>query len=251
MPIDVTEHSNNIIMVVINNPAKRNALDEQMVRSLAELWPKLAKVNSLAAVVLTGAGDAFCAGADLSADLTRLPGIDDLVDGALMKTMFFPKPVIAAIGGACVAGGFELMLSCDIRICTPDARFGLPEARWGILPSGGGIRKLGNEIGYSRASELLLTGRFFEANEALAMGLVSEVVSQSELTDRALDAAHRISLNSPAATSAIKQYLHTARAPSAELERLERDLTLSTRKADAPEGILAFLEKRTPRYNRN
>jgi enoyl-CoA hydratase len=249
MPIDVTQRADDITLVVINNPAKRNALDETMYRHMARLWPELAQTTA-ACVVLTGAGGAFCSGADLAAGLMALPDVDELVDVALLKSLYFPKPLIAAIDGACVAGGFELMLGCDIRICTPDAVFGLPEARWGILPSGGGVRKLGAEIGYARASELLLSGRLFGAQEAAAMGLVSAIVPAAELQGRALETARRIAANSPAATYAIKRYLHAARMPSAELVALERELTLMTRRTDTDEGAAAFLEKRTPRYNR-
>jgi enoyl-CoA hydratase len=248
VPIDVVEHPGRITRVVVNNPAKRNALDEAMYRHLARLWPELAQNSSFSSVVLMGAGRAFCSGADLSANLTKLPDVDELVDIALLKSMFFPKPIIAAIDGACVAGGFELALGCDIRICTPEALFGLPEPRWGIFPSGGGVRKLGIEIGYARASELLLTGRLFGAEEALAVGLVSAIVPAEQLLEKALAIARQVGANSPAATSAIKRYLHTVRKPSEENVALERELTLATRQADADEGIAAFLEKREPQY---
>src|ERR1700722_20269874 len=250
MPIDVIERPDDITLVVLNNPAKRNALDESMYRHLARLWPELAQTSSSTSVVLTGAGRAFCSGADLSANLTNLPDVDELVNVALLKSMFFPKPLIGAIDGACVAGGFELALGCDIRICTPQAMFGLPEPRWGIFPSGGGAQKLGAEIGYARAAELLLTGRLFGAEEALGMGLVSAIVSAEELPERALHIARQIGRNSPAATFAIKRYLHAARAPAAALIQLERELNLATRRADTQEGVAAFLEKRPPRYSR-
>ena len=250
MPIDVTERADGITVVLINNPAKRNALDEGMYRHLARLWPELARSRSSACVVLTGAGGAFCSGADLSAGLTDMPDVDQLVDVALLKSMFFPVPIVAAIDGACVAGGFELALGCDIRICTPGARFGLPEPRWGIFPSGGGARKLAGEIGYARATELLLTGRLFDAEEALAMGLVSKIVPAHELADEAMRIARDISANSPAAVFALKRYLHAAKAPAANLIELERQLNLDTRRTDTAEGVAAFLGKRKPRYTK-
>ena len=250
MPISVLEHQDGIMTVLIDNPARRNALDEAMYRHLARLWPELAASRSVSCVILTGAAGAFCSGADLSAGLTKMPDVDSLVDVALLKTMFFPIPIIAAIDGACVAGGFELALGSDIRICTPGARFGLPEPRWGIFPSGGGARKLASEIGYARASELLLTGRLFGAEEALQMGLVTKIVPVETLDEEALAIARQISANSPAALLGLKRYLHAARAPSAELVDLERELVQQTRRTDTDEGVAAFLEKRAPRFAR-
>ncbi len=250
MPIDVEDRDDAITLVVLNNPAKRNALDEAMYRHLARLWPELARSGRSSCVILTGAGRAFCSGADLGAGLIDMPDIDELVDVALLKSMFFPVPIVAAIDGACVAGGFELALGCDIRICSPDARFGLPEPRWGIFPSGGGAQKLAAQIGYARASELLLTGRLFGADEALAMGLVSRIVPADQLSDCALDIARQISANSPAATYGLKRYLHAASRPSAALVALERELNLATRRSDTQEGVSAFLNKRTPCYSR-
>jgi enoyl-CoA hydratase len=249
MPIEVLEQPGNVTMVVISNPAKLNALDEDMYRHLGRLWPALADGNS-SAVVLTGAGGAFCSGADLAADLMSLPDVDDLVEVALLKSMFFPKPLIAAIDGVCVAGGFELALGCDIRMCTPGARFGLPEAKWGIFPSGGGARKLASEIGYARASDILMSGRIFGADEAHAMGLISAIVPAEDLRSRSLELAKRISANGPTAMMSIKRYLHESRTPSSRLVTLERQLTVATRYADTDEGVAAFMEKRAPNYAR-
>lgn len=250
MPIRVDQAGGGIVTVTIDRPAKRNALDEGMYRHLARLWPELAADSAVRCVILTGAGRAFCSGADLAARLIELPDVDELVDSALLKTVFMPVPVIAAIDGPCVAGGFELALGCDVRLCTPQARFGLPEPRWGIFPSGGGARKLAGEIGYARATELLLTGRLFGADEALAMGLAAKVVAQEELPGAAFEIARLIAANSPEAVHALKRYLHEAKAPTPELQALEKRLTDRVRSTDSSEGIAAFLEKRQPVYRR-
>lgn len=248
MPVDLVVQSDGVAIVTLSNPGKHNALDETMFRSLSSLWRELAS-SPARCVVLRGAEGAFCSGADLTGDLARLPDIDDLIESALLKTAFFPKPLIAAIEGACVAGGLELALSCDARICSDSARFGLPEARWGIYPAGGGALKLAGQIGYAKAHELLLSGRLFDAQQALDMGLVSNMVPSSSLWEVAMALARAIAANSPAAILAIKRYLHAAASPSEELLRLDRELTRSTRRsADAKEGRSAFLEKRIPQY---
>ena len=251
MPITVEPREGGVKIVTIDHPAKRNALDESMYRQLARLWPELATDSENTCVVLTGAGGAFCSGADLAANLIALPDVDELVDSALLKSLFVPLPIIAAIDGACVAGGFELALGCDVRLCTPKARFGLPEARWGIFPSGGGARKLAGEIGYARATELLLTGRLFGAEEAFAMGLVTRVVEEDQLLDAALDIARQIASNSPEAVRSLKRYLHAAKQPEADLDALENQLVERVRATDYDEGTRAFLEKRAPEYRQN
>jgi E-phenylitaconyl-CoA hydratase len=218
---------------------------------LSRLWPELAADPATACVVLTGAGGAFCSGADLAARLVELPDVDELVDSALLKSLFVPVPIVAAIDGACVAGGFELALGCDVRICTPEARFGLPEPRWGIFPSGGGARKLAAEIGFARATELLLTGRLFDADEACVMGLITHVVGRDQLLDAAIDIARQIAANSPEAVRALKYYLHAAKQPGPGLSALESELVQRVRATDSDEGIRAFLEKRAPDYHQD
>lgn len=248
MPIAVSIDAEQIATVTLRNPARRNALDEEMFRELAALWPRLDQ-SDVRCVILTGEGDAFCSGADLSQDLARLPGIDALIDASLLKTRFFSRPIVAAINGACVAGGFELALSCDVRLCCDTARFGLPEVRWGIFPAGGGAMKLAAAIGHGRAAELLLGGELFGAAEALAMSFVGRVTSPGELAGAARETARRIAANSPAVVRALKRYMHAARAVPDELQCLERELAAALREGpDAAIGIAAFLGKKMPQY---
>ena len=247
MPIQVREEG-SIAVVTVSNPARQNALDERMFRELAALWPRLGTSNARC-VVITGAGNAFCSGADLSQNLGALEDIDVLVEMALLKSRSFEKPIVAAINGACVAGGFELALACDIRICSSTALLGLPEARWGIFPAGGAATHLASEIGYARAAELLLSARLIDAQEALRYGLVARVVPDHEVLPRALEIARSVAGNSPAAVSAIKHYLAEVRRPSASLLQLERELAQAVRRTpDAKEGAAAFLGKRAPEY---
>ena len=249
MSVDIFHQPDGLTIVTLNNPARRNALSQQMFRDLAALWPMLDDRPETRCVVLTGAGEAFCSGADLSQALIELDDIDSLIDGALMKSALFSKPLIAAINGACVAGGFELALASDIRICSETARLGLPEARWGIFPAGGGATRLAGAIGLTRATDLLLSGRLITATEALQMGFVTQVTAPEALLDTALAAARRIAANSPTVVRAIKRYLHAARHLPADLGALERELTRATRQsADARIGAAAFLDKGPAAY---
>lgn len=249
MAIDVSEPEAGLTLVTLSNPGRRNALNESMFRELAALWPRL-EASTTRCIVVTGAGNAFCSGADLSVGLPTVPDIDALIDAALLKSRTFRKPMIAAISGACVAGGLELALSCEVRICAPDARLGLPEARWGIFPAGGAAIRLVEEIGYAPAAELLVTGRLITASEALALGLINRVTAPCEnVLSVALQVAREIAANSPTAVSAIKTYLSAARRPALPLRELELSLTHAVRASDdAKEGINAFLEKRNPSY---
>lgn len=240
-----------IVHVVIDNPARRNALDLAMFQALAGLWPVLAEDTSVRVVVVSGAGDAaFCSGADLSAGLSELDGIDALVDRALLKTTLFPKPIIAAINGHCVAGGLELALSADIRIAREDASIGLPEVRWGILPSGGAAMKLIDQIGHVRAMELLLSGALIDGRRAERIGLVNEALPSGDVLSAALERARIIAGNSPAAVSATKRAaLHAHYQGYRERERHERDLVAEVRASGHHRiGMTAFLERWLPEY---
>jgi enoyl-CoA hydratase/carnithine racemase len=242
-----------IVEIRISNPARRNALSLDMFEALAALWPRLAADPTVEAVLLRGEGDkAFCSGADLSANLDRREGIDTLVDQALLKTEFFPKPLIAAIQGACVAGGLELALASDIRIAADNAVIGLPEVRWGLLPSGGGAMKLVDQIGYAKAMDLLLTGRLIDGREAERIGLVTEVCPTTETWDRAIERARMIVANSPAAVTGAKRAAIARRASLyGSLENEERALARAVRETGDPEqGKAAFAERRAPVFKR-
>jgi enoyl-CoA hydratase/carnithine racemase len=240
-----------VVKVTIDNPARRNALDLETFRALAALWPHLGSDRTVRVVIVTGQGDqAFCAGADLSIDLAATPGFEELVAKALLKIDLMPKPLVAAINGHCLAGGLELALAADIRIASRLAKFGLPEVKWGLIPSAGGTMKLIDQIGHAAAMDLLLTGRFIDAEHADKIGLVTETCDQLEVWPRALERAKMIAAASPHAVRAAKHAALGARsARYAAQEADERRLAAALwATGHIKIGAAAFLAKRAPIY---
>lgn len=256
-----TERREHVLVITIDRPEARNALSLQMGRDLVDAWREYAADPGLRVAVLTGAGDrAFCAGADLKevsawyASMTpeerrrraeTEPGL-----GGITRNLDPGKPIIAAINGACLAGGLELALACDIRVAVESATFGLPEVRWGLMPGAGGTQRLPRSIPESMAMEMLLTGRPIEAREALRVGLVSRVVPADELMDQALELADRIAANAPQATRAVRAAARRGRdLPLEEGLRLEQATAEPLRQTeDVQEGLRAFAEKREPKF---
>ncbi|HZT87665.1 MAG TPA: enoyl-CoA hydratase-related protein [Stellaceae bacterium] len=250
MEIRVHEHGRHIVVVTIDNEAKRNALTRAMLVDLAALWDRL-DASECRCIVLTGAGDkAFSAGADLTGDMSAAKETAHVINRALLKDTPFSKPIVAAVNGDCVAGGLELLLSTDIRAAVPQARFGLPEVTWGIYPFGGATVKLVHQIGYVHAMELLLTGRLVDAAFADRLGLVNRIVAPERLMEWAVETAEAIAANSPAAVQAVRQQVSSSIADYAKSrEALEQDLGDRVRSSlDFIEGLTAFREKRKPDY---
>lgn len=251
MSIEVTRPEAGIALVTIGNEARRNALAPDDFVALGETWPRLADDPEVRCAVVTGRGtQAFCSGAQLGADFSGIAEVDDMVCRALLKTVFFPKPLVAAVNGHCVAGGFELMMASDIRIASADARLGLPEVHWGIVPSGGGAMKLIEQIGHARAMELLLTAELISAEQAREYGIVNRVVPANAVLETALALARRIAGNSPMAVRFTKESALLRRASDWQtLEAAERRRVADMRSsADARVGVEAFLAKQMPVY---
>ena len=177
-------------VVTIDRPERRNAIDGPTAEALKAAYTYWLADEDARVLVLTGAGDiAFCAGADLKALETLGPRLQDPAGPLGFTRLTPPRPTIAAVSGWCLAGGLELALWCDLRIVTETAQLGFPERRWGVPLIDGGTQRLPRIVGQGRALDLILTGRIVPADEALAMGMVTEVVGPGRHLDRALEYA--------------------------------------------------------------
>jgi enoyl-CoA hydratase len=188
------EVQSEIVVVTIDRPKVRNAVDRETATALADAFRRFDADSSLSVAVLTGAGGSFCAGADLKAVSTDAGNRVDIAgDGPMGPTrMFLTKPVIAAVEGYAVAGGLELALWCDLRVAARDATFGVYCRRWGVPLVDGGTIRLPRIVGHGVAMDLILTGRAVDAEEALRIGLVSRVVPPGCALEEAVALAERI-----------------------------------------------------------
>ena len=256
-PHALIERRDHVLIVTMNRPAARNALSGPMLELMRQAWDTVDADPDVRACVLTGAGGAFCAGADLKAmtrshpgDQFRGGGMDLSVIESLLKGRRLTKPLIAAVEGPAIAGGTEILQACDIRVAGESARFGVSEARWGLFPLGGSAVRLVRQIPYTVAADLLLTGRHITAAEALSIGLIGHVVPDGQALDRALEIAAAIAANGPIAVRAILQVIRdTEGMPENEAFALEAKAGMAVfASEDAKEGPRAFAEKRRPQF---
>lgn len=246
------EKKRGVAYITINRPEAMNALDPETGRELNEAFEEFKQDDSLQVAILTGAGDkAFCAGADLKRSIPQLTDREMPVEPTEVR--FFSdiyKPIITAVNGYCLAGGFEMMLGTDIRVAAEHARFGLPEVRWGLVPFAGSHVRLPRQLPWAFAMEVLLTGRQFTAQEALQMGLVNKVVPLEQLMETAEEYARMITANGPLAVRAVKEIvMRTLSLPMNQA--FYWDAYMSSRvmaSEDAKEGPRAFAEKRKPEF---
>jgi len=242
------------VRVTLSRPEAKNALSRALNLELARLAGELGADPAVRAILLTGAGDAFSAGADLKerrgvAAADSGPFID-AISGAIRAWAEMPKATIALINGAAFGGGLELALACDFRLAADTAVMGLSEVRLGIMPGAGGTQRLARLLGTARAKELVLTGRRIDAARALAIGLVSRVVSPGELDRAGQELADELAACAPLSIAMAKRAIDEgADLPMADALALERrcyDVTLMSE--DRNEGLRAFAEKRPPRF---
>lgn len=249
--------ADQVAIITLNRPSQRNAMNRELSGALMEALQHVRDDADIRVAVLTGAGGTFCAGADLKERAQGGRGDADKVESIIetnrirgFSTMPMEKPLLAAIDGYCLAAGLELALMCDIRICTPEARFGLPEIIRGFFPGGGGPQRLVRAIPQSAAMEMLLTGDQIDAAKAQQFGLVSRVVPQAELLDTARQIAQRIAGHAPLAVRAVKEV-----AQASLDEPLDQALRFGStlrwiigQTDDAKEGPRAFAERREALY---
>lgn len=256
-PHALIERLGHVLIVTMNRPHARNALSGEMMELMRQAWDQVDADADIRVAILTGAGGAFCAGADLKAmtasppgDSFKAGGLDLSVIEPLLKGRRLTKPLIAAVEGPAVAGGTEILQATDIRIAGQSARFGVSEARWGLFPLGGSAVRLVRQLPYTIAADLLLTGRHITAERALAIGLIGEVVPDGQALERALEVAELIAANGPVAVQAILATIRqTEGLPEKDAFVIEARLGMEVFKsADAKEGPRAFTEKRKPAF---
>lgn len=248
-----------ILIVRLDRPEKLNALTPEMHRGLQAAFDRFADDPALRVAILAAVGRAFCVGSDLKAAAERRTrGEGPLVlpaggYGGLAQRFDRDKPVIAAVNGDAIGGGFELALACDLIVAAEDARFALPEPRFGMVAIGGGPHRLVRAIGATRAMDIALTGRRIDAAEALAMGLVNRVVAAPDLIDTCRALALALTRNAPAALAAAKQLVDTTLDhPSLATAIGSQEALPAMRRWRASdegmEGARAFAEKRAPAW---
>ena len=252
MTVIETGRRDGVAIVTLNRPEARNAVNGELARAMEATLDDLEDDREVQAVVLTGAGGTFCAGADLKtvargggAELATARG-----GFAGIVTRRFPKPLIAAVNGPALAGGFEIVLACDLVVAAEGATFGLPEVKRGLFAAAGGLIRLPKRIPLALAAEVALTGDPLDATRAAALGLVNRVVPPDEVIDAALELARRIAANGPLA---VRNTLTMVReAPELrEEDAWARNNALALEvfaSKDAIEGATAFAEKRAPRW---
>ena len=253
-PHALIERRGHVLIVTMNRPKARNALSGPMLALMKEAWDQVDSDPGIRACILTGAGGAFCAGADLKAMTANHPGdsagLDLSAIEPLLKGRRLSKPLIAAVEGPAIAGGTEILQATDIRVAGESARFGVSEARWGLFPLGGSAVRLARQIPYTVAADLLLTGRHIRAAEAREIGLIGYVVPDGQALAKALEIAEAIAANGPIAVRGILRTLReTEGLPENEAFAIESKIGMDVfRSQDAKEGPRAFAEKRKPDF---
>jgi len=245
-PALLVEERGRVLVLTLNRPRARNAISLELATAIGEALEALDRRDDLSVAVLTGAGGFFCAGMDLKGFARgEIPIIEGKGFAGLVERP--PrKPLIAAVEGYALGGGFEIALACDLIVADQTANFGLPETKRGLTAGAGGLLRLAQRIPYHRAMELVLTGRMLPAEEALEYGLLASIADEGGALAAALELAERIAENAPLALQASKRVLQESPDwPLAEKFARQWPIVDPIRKSnDAKEGAMAFAEKR-------
>ncbi|HEY3472831.1 MAG TPA: crotonase/enoyl-CoA hydratase family protein [Amycolatopsis sp.] len=256
-PHALVSQEGQTLVVTMNRPEARNAITGEMMSIMVDAWDRVDSDDSIRSCILTGAGGAFCAGADLKSMSRNSPSesfssgkFDPSHIPGLLKGRRLTKPLIAAVEGPAIAGGTEILQGTDIRVAGSSARFGVSEARWGLFPMGGSAVRLPRQIPYTVAADILLTGRHLSAAEALAIGLIGHVVPDGQALTKALELASLVNANGPVAVRAILRTIRdTEGLHEEEAFKLDSQYGIEViASEDAKEGPRAFSEKRKPEF---
>ena len=247
------ERRGQVEILTINRPEARNAINGAVSRAMSGFMDGLAEDPECAVVVITGSGDkAFSAGMDLKAFSSGEGGDIMGASGGFggLTQRAFPKPIIAAVNGSALAGGFEIMLSCDLVVAADHAIFGIPEAKRGLIAGAGGLIRMPKRLPIAIALEMAMTGDPIDASRAFDLGLVNKVVPAGDLLEEAVALAERIAANAPLAVryskSVMKQAAEVSEAEGWRINGAAVGVVFSS--ADAMEGPVAFAEKRPPNW---
>src|SRR5882757_4236879 len=244
----LTERHDGVFTITINRPAQKNAVSREVAVQLASVLDLLDNDPTLSVGVLTGAGGTFSAGMDLKAFAQgQMPMLPGRGFGGLTRAVV-RKPLIAAVEGWALGGGFEMALACDLIVAAENARFGFPEVKWGLVAAEGGLIRLPKRIPYHVAVRVLLTAEPLPAPEAKQYGLVSALAAPGAALEAAQELARHIGRNAPLALGAAKQILRTTQGldDGAAFERQDQISSRLATSEDAGEGARAFAEKRAP-----
>ncbi len=245
--VDVAD---GVMTITINRPEAKNAVNKAVAEGISAAIDELESNNDLRVAIITGSGGTFCSGMDLKAFVTgELPVVEGRGFAGLVEYLV-KKPVIAAVEGYALAGGFEVAISCDLIVVSEEAKFGIPEVKRGLAAAGGGLIKLPKQIPARIAMELALTGDFISAGRAYELGLVNQVVPAGTTLEAAKALAAKIAANGPLAVAASKQVVAKAQDWDSDdmFARQQKIVLPVLTSEDAIEGATAFAQKRAPNW---
>lgn len=246
----LTEAENGVMTITINRPEAKNAVNKAVAEHIAAAMDELDNNDDIRVAIITGAGGTFCSGMDLKGFVSgEMPMVEGRGFAGVVQAPP-KKPLIAAIEGYALAGGFELAIACDLIVAAEDAKFGIPEAKRGLVAAGGGLLRLPKQVSPRFALELALTGDFIDTQRALQVGLINQSVASGQALAAAKELAGRISANGPLAVAVSKDIIvNSEEWAQAEMWQKQEAMTMQVfASEDAIEGATAFAEKRPPNW---